>query len=116
MTMNTWSNCEPLGLVDVTVMAAVPLFPSLVAVTVAEPAARPVTNPAPLTGATAVSLLDQTTTVPASCVPLESFAVAVSCSVCPSCTLADRGVTETEAAAPGGGTGAVAVVLQLAVS
>src|SRR5437773_2776571 len=41
-----------------TVMAAVPLLPSLVAVIVAEPAATAVTNPLLLTVATAVLLLD----------------------------------------------------------
>src|SRR5438093_4110964 len=43
----------------VTVMAAVPLLPSLVAVIVADPADTPLTRPFPLTVATAVLLLAQ---------------------------------------------------------
>jgi len=65
----------------VTVIAAVPVFPSLVAVIVADPAAPPVTRPLAFTLATAVLLLDQVTTRPVSAVPLASFGVAVSCTV-----------------------------------
>src|SRR5213593_330968 len=43
----------------VTVMTAVPLCPSLVAVIVADPAAAPVTSPLELTVATEALLLDQ---------------------------------------------------------
>src|SRR5438270_928305 len=68
----------------VTVRADVPLWPSLVAVIVAEPAAIPLTSPLPFTVATAVLLLDQTTTRPVSGVPFASFGVAVSCTVCPA--------------------------------
>ena len=62
----------------VTVMADVPLFPSLVAVIVAEPAATPVTNPLALTVATAALLVAQVTTRPVRAVPLESSGVAVN--------------------------------------
>jgi len=77
-------------------MLAVPLCPSLVAVIVAEPAAPPLTSPVPLTVATDVLLLAQVTTRPASGLPLASFGVAVSCTVCPADTEADAGLTVTE--------------------
>src|SRR2546427_5797416 len=80
----------------VTVIADVPLFPSLVAVIVAEPATTPLTRPLELTVATDVLLLDQVTTRPASGVPLASFGVAVSCTVWPCGTLAGAGLTVTE--------------------
>src|SRR5207249_4880894 len=79
-----------------TVMPAVPLCPSLVAVIVAEPAATPLTSPVPLTVATDVLLLAQVTTRPDSGLPLASFGVAVSCTVCPADTEADAGLTVTE--------------------
>ena len=79
----------------VTVTAAVPLFPSLVAVIVAEPAATPLTRPVLLTVAAAVLLLDQVTVLPVSTFPAESNVVAVSWRVCPGCTLADAGLTLT---------------------
>jgi hypothetical protein len=81
----------------VTVTVAVPLFPSLVAVRVALPAATPVTSPLAETVAMADALLAQVTTRPASGLPLASWGVAVSCTVCPTCTLAVAGVTATEA-------------------
>ena len=83
--------------VPVTVIAAGPLCPSLVAVIVADPATTPVTRPLPFTVATAMLLLAQVTTRPASGVPLASLGVAVSCTVCPTGTLADAGLTVTEA-------------------
>src|SRR6266516_2735425 len=88
-----------------TVMAAVPLCPSAVAVIVATPAATPDTTPLELTVATAVLLLDQLMTRPESGVPLASFGVAVSGTVCPTCTLADAGATATDA------TGALLTVM-----
>src|SRR5438034_280773 len=81
----------------VTVMADVPLWPSLVAVIVAEPATFPVTSPVPVTVATGVLLLDHATGRPVSTVPFASFRVAVSCCVCPTGTLADAGLTVTDA-------------------
>src|SRR5947208_8277156 len=80
-----------------TVMADVPLCPSLVAVMVAEPATFPVTSPLVLTVATAVLLLDHVIVRPDSGLPFASFGVAVSCTVLPSFTLADAGVTVTDA-------------------
>src|SRR5438445_655651 len=78
-------------------MAAVPLWPSLVAVIVAEPATFAVTSPVPVTVATGVLLLDHATGRPVSTLPFASFRVAVSCCVCPAGTLADAGLTVTDA-------------------
>src|SRR5207249_6480209 len=64
-----------------TVMLAVPLCPSLVAVIVAGPAAAPVTKPLPVTLATDVLLLAHVTVRPDNGVPFASFGVAVSCTV-----------------------------------
>src|SRR6266702_7106158 len=81
----------------VTVIAAVPLLPSLVAVIVAGPAALPVTSPLALTVASAVLLLAQVTVRPLSGFPFASFGVAVSCTVWPTCTDAEAGLTVTDA-------------------
>src|SRR5439155_994629 len=81
----------------VTVMDEVPLFPSLVAVTVAEPGVTPETRPLLFTAATAVLELDHVTVRPESGAPLASFGVAVSCTVWPACTEAEGGVTSTVA-------------------
>jgi len=78
-------------------MAEVPLCPSLVAVIVAEPTAAPLTRPLALTVATDVLLLDQLTVRPDSGLPLASFGVAVSCTVDPTCTVAEGGATVTVA-------------------
>jgi len=67
----------------VTVMDDVPLFPSLVAVIVAEPGVTPETSPELLTVATDVLLLDQATVRPESVLPFASLSVAVSCTVWP---------------------------------
>src|SRR5213076_630947 len=80
-----------------TVMADVPLCPSLVAVIVTVPATLPVTSPLELTVATVVLPLTQVTVRPVSGVPFASFGVAVSWTVLPSFTEADAGVTVTEA-------------------
>src|SRR5205807_8975249 len=77
----------------VTVIDEVPLFPSLVAVIVAEPGVTPETRPPLLTVATAVLELDHVTVRPESGAPLASFGVAVSCTVWPACTDAGGGVT-----------------------
>src|SRR5437773_820937 len=81
----------------VTVILAVPLCPSLVAVIVAAPVATAVTSPVEFTLAVAVLLLDQLMVRPESGLPFASFGVAVSCTVCPTCTLADAGLTATDA-------------------
>src|SRR5205809_2057660 len=86
----------------VTVIAAVPPCPSLVAVIVAEPAAAPLTRPLLSTVATAVLLLDQVTVRPDSRFPFASLRIAVSCTVWPACTVADGGVTSTDATGVGG--------------
>src|SRR5207249_5658119 len=90
------------GGAGVTVIAAVPLCPSLVAVIVAEPAAAPLTRPLLLTVATAVLLLDHVTLRPDSRFPFASLSVAVSCTAWPACTVADAGVTVTDATGAGG--------------
>ncbi len=81
----------------VTVMLEEALFPSLDAVTVVEPTATPVTSPLPSTVAIPVLPLDQVTVLPFSTAPVESSVVAVSCAVCVGSTLADAGLTLTEA-------------------
>ena len=85
------------GAAPVTVMADVPLCPSLVAVIVADPAATPDTSPLPLTVATDVLLLDHVTVRPVTGLPFASFGVAVSCTVWPTPTLAEAGLTVTAA-------------------
>ena len=64
-----------------TVMAALALFPSQVAVIVAEPAARPVTAPNPFTVATVGALLLHVTSRPLSTLPAASVVVALSCTL-----------------------------------
>jgi hypothetical protein len=76
-------------------MADVPLWPSLVAVIVAVPAALPVTSPLELTVATLVFELAHVTTRPVNGLPLASFGVAVSCVLPPGARLADEGLTTT---------------------
>src|SRR5438067_581868 len=82
---------------SVTVTAALPAFPSLVAVIVAGPTAMLATSPLPLTVATLGLLLDHITVRPVRVPPAESFGVAVSCTVCPTVRLAVAGATATEA-------------------
>ena len=81
----------------VTVTAAVALFPSLVAVIVAEPTARPLTTPLGDTVAIALLLVAHVTVRPGSTFPLASLATALSCCVEPTDTLTDAGLTPTEA-------------------
>src|SRR5689334_9130734 len=80
-----------------TVMLAVPLFPSLVAVMVTVPAATPVTSPLLLTVAIVLSLDDQLIARPVNGLPLASLGVAVSCTVPVIATFAELGDTVTEA-------------------
>src|SRR5438094_323382 len=84
-----------------TVIAAVPLFPSLVAVSVAAPTATPVACPAPFTVATAGLLLDQVTVRPPSGLPNASRVIAAYCAVCPTPIVAVPGVTLTDATGSG---------------
>ena len=95
-----------------TVTAEVPVWPSLVAVTVAAPAATPVTSPPLFTLATAASLVDQFTTRPDSGFPLASCGVAVSCTPAPISTLTTAGVTSTCAT---GSCATVTVAVSVAV-
>ena len=82
---------------SITVTLASPLFPSLVAVIAAEPAAIPVTLPFASTLAVPLALLDQVIDGPESGVPFESCGVATSCSTPPTSTVPDCGVTTTVA-------------------
>src|SRR5437879_13574534 len=95
----TSTTLDPGGGAGVTVTAAVPLLPSLVAVIVAEPAATAVTSPLPFTVAAAVLSLDHVTVRPESAAPFAASGVAVSCTVHPAGTGRGGGVTIT--AAPG---------------
>ena len=81
----------------VTVTAAVPFWPSLVAVIVAVPATTPVTSPLPSTAATALLLLDHVTVRPDNGYPSASSGVAVSCTPAPISTLTSAGLTRTDA-------------------
>src|SRR5206468_350803 len=80
-----------------TLTPALPLCPSLVAVTVTEPAATPVTSPVADTVATAGFALVHVTTRPASRFPAASLGVALSCVVAPTNTVAVAGLTVTDA-------------------
>src|SRR2546426_768750 len=85
-----------------TVTAAVPLFPSLVAVMVTgPPTAFPVTIPPAFTSATAASPVCHVTLRPVSGLPLASFSVAVSCTVPFTRMVAVAGVTTTDATGAG---------------
>src|SRR2546429_3697909 len=98
--MNTCPNCDVPG--GVTVTAAVPLWPSLVAVIVTgPPAATPLTSPLPFTLAIALLLDCQVTTRPVNGLPFASLGVAVSCTVLPTATPAVAGVTVTDATGTG---------------
>src|SRR5688500_874474 len=84
----------------VTVTVAWPLVPPMVACTMADPGATPVTSPAVLTVATAVLRLGHVVTRPPNAgptrpVPAESRGVAVSCVVCPGATEGAGGDSET---------------------
>jgi hypothetical protein len=80
-----------------TVTAALPLFPSLVAVIVTALAATPVTSPVEDTVATAGALDAQVMDRPESTWPAESVKVAVSCTVAPTSTTAVTGLIATDA-------------------
>src|SRR5438309_1217076 len=87
---------EATGTLD-TVTAAVPLWPSLVAVTVPAPTATPVTRPLAETVAIAPLLVVQVTVRPVSTLPLASLRVAVSCTVPPTYIFGVVGLTVTDA-------------------
>jgi hypothetical protein len=96
---------------DVTVMLAVPLFPSLVAVIVAAPAVTPCTTPLDDTVATAVFELAHVTVRPARMLFAASRRVACKATVCPVETLALLGLTTTDATGAGAGAATVTVLL-----
>src|SRR5256884_4750298 len=95
---------------EATVIAALPLFPSLVAVIAACHGATAVTSPLPFTMATDPSELIHVTTRPLSTPPFASCNVAKSCTVPPTCRLEDAGLTMTDATGAGGGGGKVVTV------
>jgi hypothetical protein len=85
-----------------TVIAAVPVFVSLVAVIVTGPTATAVKKPEiESIRAMLVFALDHLTTRPVSTLPLASRVVAESCNVPPTWTLDDAGETDTDATATG---------------
>jgi hypothetical protein len=77
-TMRIFSVDEPKPSCGATVTAADPLFPSLVAVMLADPVATPVSTPTVLTVATAVLSEDQAMVLPVTMLPLASLVVAVA--------------------------------------
>jgi hypothetical protein len=84
-----------------TVMVAEPLFPSLVAVIVAEPSNTPVTSPAADTVATSVAVELQTTVRPVRTLLLASVNVADSVVVASMLMVAEAGDTATAATGAG---------------
>ena len=81
----------------VTVIATALLCPSHATVTVAAPAATPVTSPLPFTVATPGLVEAHVTTRPLNGLPLASCGVAASSTVCPTEGLAVAGLTATVA-------------------
>ena len=97
-----------------TVIVAVPVLPSLVAVICTVPTAIAVTRPdAELTDAIPAFAVDHATTRPLSTLPLPSRVVAESWTVAPTTGLDDEG--ETDTVATGTGAGAVTVIVALLV-
>jgi hypothetical protein len=82
---------------ETTVTAADPLWPSLVAVMLADPAATAVTNPALFTVATSELSDSHDTTRPERVTPFASLAVAVACVVPPTTTVEAANDTATVA-------------------
>src|SRR5262245_8672128 len=80
-----------------TVSCAVPLLPSLVAVTVSVPVDTPVTSPLVLIVPTAAGDALQVTARPESVLPEASRGDAENCSVCETVTDCPSGVTLTVA-------------------
>jgi hypothetical protein len=86
---------------SVTFTAELPIFPSDVALIVAEPGATAVTTPVVETVATRLLLDVQLTGRSVTAVPLASVTVADSAAVCPTCRLAVAGCTVTLATGTG---------------
>src|SRR6185369_14012561 len=80
-----------------TASAAVPVWPSEVAVIVAEPASSDVITPAPSIDATAGSEVVQTIVRPVSTLPLASFVTALACVDWPAVSEDAFNVTATSA-------------------
>src|SRR5439155_21304677 len=99
--MKTCPNLGVPGAWEVTVIAQVPVLPSLVAVIVAGPAATPVTSPLPFTVANAVAPLDQVTARPGRGVAVASWGGGVGWGVVPVSTVA-RGGRSARGVAGGG--------------
>jgi hypothetical protein len=76
-------------------MVAVSVFPSLVAVIVAVPLARPVTTPSGETMANLLLFVVHVITRPARILPFASAVIAVSVTVPPGAIVAEDGVTDT---------------------
>jgi hypothetical protein len=104
---DTVTDATGTGAGAMTVSAAVPLTPPLVAVIVDEPATRPVTSPEAETPATVVLLDAQVIARPVRTLPFASRVTAANCTVLPVWMVAVAGDTETEAT--GTGEGAVTV-------
>src|SRR6266705_4366526 len=115
--MNTWParGMVPPPFAAVIVIAAVPVFPSLVARIVVEPVATPVTRPLAFTVATDVESEDQVIVRPVRMLPAESRVVAVRRRVSPGCSVAELGLTVTDATGGGGGGAAVTVMAAVPV-
>src|ERR1700693_4330624 len=81
-----------------TVMTAVSLTPSLIAITAAVPGAVPLTKPLASTIATVRgSLVQLIRRRPKTTAPVESRRTADNCTVLSTATVADSGVTVTDA-------------------
>ena len=97
---------------DVTLIVALPLTPSLVAVTFTTPAAIPVTTPDDETEAMLVFALDHETTRPVRTLPLASRVVAARPIVLPNWMLGFVGETDTDATGTGEGDDDALVVAE----
>jgi hypothetical protein len=86
-----------------TVSAAEPVCPSLVAMMLVEPALTAVTTPLELTEATPAFELDHETARPVRSFPFASRRVAVALAVCPMTSEDGLSVTNTSATGTGGG-------------
>jgi hypothetical protein len=103
---------DATGAGAVTVMAAVPVFVSLVAVIVALPVALAVTSPDAETVLMAGLLELQAITRPVNVLLLASRVTDESCTVAPIWRVDDAGDTETDATGAGGGVPEAVVVAE----
>jgi predicted anti-sigma-YlaC factor YlaD len=105
----TVTDATGTGGAAVTVIAAEPFFPSLVAMMFAEPALTAVTTPLELTEAIPAFELDHETARPMRSLPFASRRMAVALAVCP--TTSEDGLSVTDTVATGTGGGAITVKL-----